>query len=97
MTTPSPDPDTLAYVAGLVQLERAGERAPLVVGPYTAFTLVGAIQLATRHPGLSDYMTRLLTEFGDQIIRGYFAGTPGEALLLAGWDPSHDVELDGGS
>jgi hypothetical protein len=84
------DADALAHVTRLIEIEKAGERAVFAVGPFTAFTLVGVIQLATRHPELGAFSKDALRELGDQMIETWFAGTQLHPVLVAGWDPAHD-------
>jgi hypothetical protein len=88
-----PDPATIAYLAALYELERDPEhdQAALFVGPYSAFVMIGALQLATRHPEMSPTHRRFLAEIIDQ-LRPLFAGTPGEALIRLGDDPAHDAK-----
>ena len=82
--------DAVAYVRQLAELEQEGARSELSLGPFTAFTLVGALQLATRHPEMSDTQRQLIGNIIDG-MRPWFDGTPGEELLRAGDDPARDV------
>jgi hypothetical protein len=87
--------DALAYLMRLADLEeqQPDERATITVGPFTAFTLIGALQLAMRHPGFSPVQTDLVGQVIDQ-LRPLFAGTPGEQLLRLGDDPAFDIPRD---
>jgi hypothetical protein len=80
------------YVMNLALLERepGHAKATLTIGPFTAFTLIGALQLATRHPEFSPDQARLVRKVIDQ-MRPLFAGTPGEMLLKLGDEPAFDV------
>jgi hypothetical protein len=88
MPDPRDDPDTITYLATLAALENAGERTTLAIGPYSAFTIIGALQLALRHPQLGDVVRGIVG--GD--LRTLFDGTPGEALIRLGDDPANDIE-----
>jgi hypothetical protein len=88
--------EALEWMAQLAQAERDGERTTLVLGPLSAFTLIAALQLATRHPQLSPGQYAMICEFIDQ-VRPWFTGTPGEALIDAGADPAADVPREGAS
>lgn len=83
----------LGLVTQLVVLEQSRNFAPLTLdlGPYSAFVLVGALQLAWRHP---DHAPKL-KDIIEQIARRVQDGFPPEyaELLEAGWDPSRDVEV----
>lgn len=77
----------------IVEAEQRGERTTAVIGPFAAWTIIGFLQLAARHPGLQD------DSFGMQVIHGFvdqlkplFAGTPGERIIELGWDPANDPE-----
>jgi len=88
------DTDAAAYLRRLAALEAGGERTTLAVGPYTAFIMTSALQLASRHPGMTRQMRATLAGFTGQ-LRTWFDGTPGQELLARGEDPAQDV-LDPG-
>lgn len=80
----------LQWVHRLAHLEKAGERTELHIGPFTAWTLIGMIQLAARHPNFEGSpLMEIAHGFVDQFAP-LFAGTPGEALIAKGWDPDFD-------
>jgi hypothetical protein len=83
----------VAYIARLYEMEatRDYEPFPLVIGPYSLFILISAVQMALRHPdfGASDVGAQVRDLIGQ--LRAPFTGTPGEALLAAGDDPGQDV------
>jgi hypothetical protein len=87
--------EAVEYITKLARLEREPgcDRAYIRLGPFTAFTLIGALQLATRHPEMSQSQRDLIGAVIDQ-LRPLFAGTPGEALLELGDHPEFDVERD---
>lgn len=91
-----PDADAIEYLKQLYDLERGGERTTLVIGPWTAFVMIGGLQLATRHPDMSPTQKATLDGFIAQAMT-WFAGTPGEAILRAGNDPGQDVPAWGPS
>lgn len=84
--------EAIKYVTLLAQTEQdpRHERATIKIGPFTAFTLIGALQLATRHPEFSPDQARLIGQVIDQ-LRPLFAGTPGEVLLGLGDEPAFDI------
>lgn len=83
--------EAVEYVTRLARLEMGGApKAVIRMGPFTAFTLIGAVQLAMRHPDMSPENSRLLAAVIDD-LRPLFAGTPGEMLLGLGDEPAFDV------
>jgi hypothetical protein len=88
------DRDLLDYMKQLWNLEAGGERTTLAIGPYSAITLIGGLQLAMRHPEMGHGTRDVLAEFIDQ-LRPLFAGTPGEELIRRGDDAAFDGKLAG--
>jgi hypothetical protein len=84
--------EAVEYVASLYRLERepGHDRATLLIGPASAFVLIGALQLAMRHPDMADRTRAMLAAVIDQ-MRPLFAGTPGAALLELGDRPELDI------
>lgn len=89
------DPDRLSeaelleYMRVLRQAEADGAREAVVFGPYTALTVIGALQLATRHPAMfADQRAEILAVI--ELFRPWFAGTPGEQIIDMGNDPEFD-------
>jgi hypothetical protein len=72
--------EAVAYVKELRDLEAAGERTTLVLGPYTAFIMIASLQLAARHHSMTAGQRDTLAAFTGQAMT-LFTGTPGEALL----------------
>jgi len=83
-----PGASDVEVVTALGQAERDGARAPLLVGPFTAWVMISTLQLAWRHPNLSEDMRGRIRRGADQLISLY-AGRARE-LLEAGWDPTQD-------
>lgn len=54
------DDELITYMARLSDLERAGQRIQIAVGPYTAMLLIGALQLVLRHPDMRPTTTKAL-------------------------------------
>lgn len=77
-------------LAELARAELAGqaELATVRIGPFTAYVLVGLIQLACRHPELPDSQLRAAHCVADPLI-AMFAGPLREAAE-AGWDREQD-------
>ena len=86
----------VAYLAELYEIEQAPGYNPVVLclGPYSAFLMISALQLVTRHPQISDAQRLFLGEIIDQ-LRPIFAGTPGAAIIRLGDDPAFDVKSEG--
>ena len=84
--------EAVEYVHRLAQVERTPghEKATVMMGPFTAFTVIGALQLATRHPDFSEAQAALIGDVVKQ-LKPLFAGTPGEVLLEVGSEPAFDV------
>ena len=80
------------YVASLYRLEADPDhdRTMVYLGPATAFVLISALQLAIRHPDMSDQIRGYLTVIIDQ-LRPLFSGTPGAFLLQLGDHPVYDI------
>lgn len=81
--------DLLAYMLDLRATEAAGARQEIAIGPYTAMVLIGAVQMATRHPAMPDNLRAELLTLIDQ-FRPWFAGTPGQHIIDRGNDPEED-------
>lgn len=79
----------LSYMLRLRKEEAAGARQEVLVGPYTALTLIGGLQLATRHPSMPPRVRAELLAVIDQ-FRPWFVGTPGEQIIDMGNDPELD-------
>ena len=54
------------------------------IGPYSAYALVAALQLAHRHPALSGAMRAILHDIADGITRAFVPEV--QAMLNRGWD-----------
>lgn len=89
MTAELTEGEFVEYLARLRDLEVAGERQYVAFGPYTAMAVIGALQLATRHPSMTDGQRAELAAVIDQ-FRPWFEGTPGEHLIDMGNDPELD-------
>ena len=82
--------EQLEYIARLVGLERAGERATLQFGPYALITMIGLIQLAMRAPDHSPVMVNIAHQLVDTLTIP-FAGTIGAEIVAQGWNPDMDM------
>lgn len=88
METPT-EAEMVAYMRTLHALEQTGERAPIAVGPFSAIVMIGALQLATRHPTMPDNHREMIGQVIEQ-FRPWFAGTIGEQIIDMGNDPEQD-------
>jgi hypothetical protein len=98
MTMPRPQSDaddadwearSVQYMRTLIELERAGERTTLSVGPLGAMQLIGMLQLVTRHPDLSPVQHQIARDIVGQLAP-LFAGTFGEEIVRRGNHPEWD-------
>lgn len=87
--------DAIEYVKQLYELEKLPHHATATItfGPFTAFSMIGALQLALRHPEFSTTQAALVNSIIDQ-LRPLFANTPGEQLLKLGDNPAYDIPRD---
>lgn len=83
------DDEKITYMALLRELEIEGDRMEVAIGPYTAMLVIGALQLATRHPDLGAFARGELENLV-RSIEPWFEGTPGAEIIQAGFDPSQD-------
>ena len=92
------DPNFLRVVGRLLVHEEEGARGTLAIGPYTAYSLIGVIQMCTRHPGLSGSMAQALIEvaevLGRWLVEGFSEDDPDREILqniiTMGFDPAND-------
>lgn len=89
------DPDILAYLKGIAEGERDNTiaKATMTVGPYTAFCMISALQVAKRHPGMTGGMKTQLNMITNR-MKIWFKNTPVEELLNRGDHPEWDLPLD---
>jgi hypothetical protein len=85
--------EMLAYMEKLVELERAGESVMVRFGPYTIMVMIGAMQLATRHPDMSSPDRARLNQIVAN-FRSAFAGTMGAEIIDRGADPTMDAPME---
>lgn len=82
-------PAMVEYMARLIELEKAGERTQINIGPLTAIIMIGAFQLATRHPDMPPDHRKKLRHIIDQ-LKPLFTGTLGEEIIKRGEHPEFD-------
>jgi hypothetical protein len=82
------------YIRSLYLLEREPDyqRAIIHLGPFTAFVLISALNLAMRHPDFSETQADLLRQVIDQ-LKPLFAGTLAEKILELGEHPEFDIPV----
>lgn len=93
MSQETEDERVLAWLKKLVDMEKAGERTTLAIGPYTAYAMIGALQLAMRHPQMDGKLRTVLRDMCHQ-LEPLFIGTPGEETIKRGYHPEWDVPHD---
>lgn len=84
--------DDVAVVAELIALERSHTTAdaPLFIGPYSVFLLVGALQLALRHPAMAAQQREEITAIARSLQALFTADSRPYALLELGFEPAND-------
>lgn len=87
--TPDGDAEAMRWLHRLIELEAAGERTPVEIGPYALFTMIGALQMVVRHPGIGGRVRAVLVQL-IETWRTPFDGTIGEQLIDQGFDPAYD-------
>lgn len=86
---PLDEVEMVAYMKHLYEIEQAGERVPVFLGPYTAINMIGLLQLGLRHPKIAPTQVEMIGHLIDQ-LRPFFTDTPGEAIILMGDNPEFD-------
>jgi hypothetical protein len=87
----------LVVLGRLAVAERdEAQRKPLMIGPFSCYVLISAIQLVMRHPELEGGPTvDVLTQLRDQLLAAFPEGSDVRAILAMGMDPAHDVPTVG--
>lgn len=85
----SDEAEQVAYMRRLIELEEAGARTTITIGPFGAMVLIGLLQLSTRHPDL-DRRTKDMARGVVQQLAPLFTGTPGEEIVRRGGHPEFD-------
>ena len=83
--------EDLEHVKRLAVAEQAGERHTVPIGPFTAFSLIGMLQLVTRHPDLGAGQLTIARSVIDDLARGFEHDPAIMELIKKGNDPAHDV------
>jgi hypothetical protein len=81
------------YKLAIAEQDGLVRAAPMTIGPYSSFTLIGAIQLAWRHPSMNATQKRILENIA-RPMQAWFSGVLADALE-AGWDTSQDRDPEG--
>jgi hypothetical protein len=55
------------------------------VDPVTAFSLIGVMQLAFRHPELTPAQKQIIRELVDGLAQAFPAGGPASRIIERGW------------
>jgi hypothetical protein len=87
--------EAVAHLAKLAVAERydTANKATVNMGPFTAYTLISAIQLVMRHPELSGPTAGILTEIRDQLLTLFDGDGITREILAMGMDPDCDVPV----
>jgi hypothetical protein len=89
-----PPQEYMDYVKMIAVEERENRaiNATISVGPFTAFCMISALQLATRHPNLTGSIKTQIRSVVHQ-LKPLFAGSPVEEIIDRGDHPEWDVDL----
>jgi len=85
-----PSKEEIDWIENLIRLDAAGERTTIAIGPYSAFSLICLLQLATRHPQVSPMIKRAALSVARQLYP-LFEGTAGEEMIKKGEHPEWDI------
>lgn len=86
--------ELLDYFKAIAVAEHENQmpKAIISVGPFTAFCMISALQLANRHPDLTGSMRTQIRSVVDQ-LKPLFVGTPAEEMINRGDHPEWDVDI----
>jgi hypothetical protein len=80
-----------AFIAEIRELIDSGAGMPLIFDPLQAFTLLGLLQLALRHPKIDGYPRDFASSLAHN-IEERIGRTPAiRETARRGWQPSEDV------
>lgn len=83
--------EDLEHIKRLAVAEQAGERHSVPIGPFTAFSLIGMLQLVTRHPDLGAGQLKIAQSVIDDLAKGFAHDPAITDLIRRGNDPANDV------
>lgn len=86
-------PDLKQYAAELAELENA-PLAPIEIHPLGAIAIISHIQLATRHPSVSeenDSLTKIAIDVARQLQSLFDPESVTSKVLELGWNPDDDI------
>jgi hypothetical protein len=83
--------EDLAAIRQLAEAEQAGERHKIPIGPFSAFSLIGMLQLVTRHPDLGEGQLAIAESMIRDLAKGFEHNPAIMDLIRRGNDPAHDV------
>lgn len=83
--------DDLEAIKQLAIAEQAGERHSIPIGPFTAFTMIGMLQLVTRHPDIENGQLAIARSVIESLAKGFKHNPAIMDLIRRGNDPAHDV------
>lgn len=86
--------EDLEQIKRLAVAEQAGERHSIPIGPFTAFSLIGMLQLVTRHPDLGAGQLTIAQSVINDLARGFEHNPAITDLIKRGNDPTNDVPQD---
>lgn len=88
MTDPT-EAEMVTYMRSAQEAEKAGARQSALLGPFTTLVMIGALQLAIRHPSMDDSQRKQILSVIDG-FRPWFADTLGEQIIDMGNNPELD-------
>lgn len=100
MTSPQqgqPDtdvPEAVRQIFKLISQEMTGLAMPTTIslGPFTTYLMIAILQLAWRHPGLTEF-NRNFVEGAARELQNCYKGTPLYDFVEKGWDEALDVVM----
>ena len=87
------DEQVMKAIADLAQAEISGTAEPVTVriGPFSMFQLIGAVQLALRHPNMPASVREMVTNLAREFATCFNEGSIARQVVEAGFDPDNDV------
>jgi len=93
MMTPDQDDAHMEVIKQLILDQARGlQIAPIALGPYIAFLVVCALQVACRHPEVQPNIRAHWRLAGEEMTSTLPDGA--QQLLALGWDPGQDVTVN---
>jgi hypothetical protein len=88
--------DIVKAIAELALAEINGTAEPcnVSIGPFSMFQLIGALQLALRHPNMPASIRDTILQIARSFATCFNEGTTARAAIEAGFNPANDIPFD---